>query len=222
MSQFFAAKLRTAVLWKVYELSGDRTSAERAIELYENARNIWYDMAKRAENVYKKNIAYGFDSANGHWIDRVPSFDEDIEDLKNRLKNSPIEGTEVKKTVVDKAIDLSLSKPSRPTVEIEHSPITAFQRGKPLSIVLKASNNVERVLLYYRHVNQSEYWQYTELNQKGSSFDGEIPASFTDNRFPLQYYFEIYTDTSEATLHPILDEDLANVPYYVAHSNDPS
>ncbi|MGB7393087.1 MAG: hypothetical protein WA913_01710 [Pricia sp.] len=222
LSRFFASKLRTAVLWKVYELSGDRTSAERAIELYENARNIWYDMAKRAENVYKKNIAYGFDSASGHWIDRVPSFDEDIDDLKNRLKNSPIEGTEVQKTIVDKARDLSLAKkPNRPVVEIRHSPKTAFQRGKPLSIALQASNNVERVLLYYRHVNQSEYWQYIELDQKGSSFDGEIPASFTDNRFPLQYYFEIY-GTSEATLHPMLDEDLANVPYYVAHSNEPA
>ncbi len=70
-------------------------------------------------------------------------------------------------------------------------------------------------MLYYRHVNQSERWQSVELKQNDTFYKGEIPAKYTNNRFPLQYYFEIQTSLSQATWYPALDDDLANVPYYV-------
>jgi hypothetical protein len=112
-----------------------------------------------------------------------------------------------------------MSKPGRPIVQIDHKSQEIFQPNKPLSISLETANNPERVLLHYRHVNQSEYWKSIELMKNATSFTGEIPAAFTNNRFPLQYYFEIETGHSEAILYPPLAHDLANVPYFVIHSN---
>jgi hypothetical protein len=71
------------------------------------------------------------------------------------------------------------------------------------------------VVLHYRHVNQAERWQSTDLRRDGEAFRGEIPAVYTVRRYALQYYFEIETAPSEATLFPSLDADLANVPYSV-------
>lgn len=217
MAQFFAAKMRSAVLWKIYIESGERNAAEKSIGLYEGGRNVWSEMAERAKTVYKSNISYG---PRGHWIDRIPSFDEDIADLKYRLKNEQVPLGKIQTAVVNGAIKKATSKPVRPTVQIKHVSQSFFQSNKPLYIGLEIANTPEHVFLNYRHVNQSEYWQSVELKQNKTLFEGEIPAPFTDNRFPLQYYFEIHTSPTQATLYPGLDDDLSNTPYYVVPSSD--
>ena len=91
-----------------------------------------------------------------------------------------------------------------------------FRPGEPLAIGLRCkSPTPRRVILYYRHVNQAERWQSVELKHDGSTFTGEIPAGYTAERFALQYYFEVETSPTEATLFSPLAADLANVPYYV-------
>jgi len=217
LARFFASKMRSAVLWRIYTLAGAQNAAEKSIELYQSGLDIWSEMAKRAETVYKKNISYGFNTVSGHWMDRIPSFNEDIDDMKNRLKNQPASVGNIKAEVVNEAIKKATSRPDRPIVQIDHSPQEIFQPNKPLSLSLKSTNKLERVLLHYRHLNQSEYWKFVELQQNDNLFSGEIPAAFTNNRFPLQYYFEIHTSPTQATFYPALNDDLANVPYYVSN-----
>jgi hypothetical protein len=215
MAQFFASKMRSAVLWKIYDLSGAQNAAEKSIELYENGRTIWANMAKRAETVYKKNISFGPDGTSGHWADRIPSFDEDIADMKNYISKPMVSISDVEISSVSHAISVATSKPKRPTVKVKHVPITNFDVGKPISINLETFYDYNSVILHYRHVNQSERWQLKELKSDGAGLRGEIPASFTNHRFPIQYYFEIKINDSEATLFPVLETELSNVPYYV-------
>ncbi len=215
MAQFFAAKMRSAVLWKIYIESGEPNAAEKSIELYETGITIWSKMAKRAETVYKKNISYGFPSCSGHWMDRIPSFDEDIADLKNRFKNQATQKAKIPAMVTEEAIKQAISRPVRPIVKIGHVPQEFFQESKPLLISLEIENNPEEVVLHYRHINQSKYWESLVLQKKNTFYVGEIPESYTNYRFALQYYFEIKISSSQATLFPAFDDDLANVPYYV-------
>jgi hypothetical protein len=212
LARFFAAKLRSGVLWQIYMLSGNLDTGNKAVELYADGRNVWAKMAERAKTIYKLKLSFG---PQGHWIDRIPSFDEDISDMKNLLKTPIKPTTVVKEDLVKKAISITLAEVRRPKVEGFHENKDNYEAGKPHPIEIKITNKCKRVELYYRQVNQSKRWQTNELEFDGGSFKGEIPANYTSSRFPLQYYFKIEMDSNEKVLFPAFNESLSNVPYYV-------
>jgi hypothetical protein len=214
LALFFAGKLRSAVLWRIHTLTGNRAAGDAAIARYSEGRDAWAVMAERAKGVYSSDITYG--SRRGHWLDRTASLDEDIADLRNRLATPATPANTVDPAAAERALKIALSKPARPLVAAQHTPAETYQSGQPLVITLRCgATTPRRVLLHYRHVNQAESWQSVELTRNGDSFLGEIPAAYTTKRYALQYYFEIETSPTEATLFPTLAADLANVPYYV-------
>lgn len=215
MAHFFAAKFRSSVLWRIHTLSGDKVAGEKAIAFYETGRNIWAGMAKKALGVYRTDISYG---PSGHWNDRIPSFDEDIADLKSRIKNNIVPANKFEIRLVDSAIKKVTSEPRRPTIKVAHEQTTYFEHGKPLPISLGLEEKPNKVILYYRHVNQAGRWKTEALSANGLTFSGEISSDYTNHRFPLQYYFEIELSSTLAVLHPTLIDNLATVPYYTVHS----
>src|SRR5207247_7249631 len=66
---FFSRKFRSAVLWAVYERSGDRGALTEAVRAYRAAREAWAAMAEQAKSIYAADITYG-PNANmrGHWL----------------------------------------------------------------------------------------------------------------------------------------------------------
>jgi hypothetical protein len=218
LALFFAGKLRAAVLWRIYTLTGNRAAGEAAVARYTAGRNAWAAMAERAKGVYRSDISYGNrESLRGHWLDRIPDFDADIADLRKRIATPAAPASRVDPAAAERALKTADARPVRPSITAQHTPAERFRSGEPLAIGLRCkSPTPRRVTLYYRHVNQAERWQSVELKHDGSAFTGEIPAAYTARRFALQYYFEVETSPAEATLFPPLAADLANVPYYVA------
>jgi hypothetical protein len=216
MAQFFAGKLRTAVLWRVFEKTGERAAAEKAIAVYGKAIEIWTVMAERAKSVYMPDITYGRSWTRGHWIDRIPLFEEDLADLKQRLEEAVPPKDDAKADAARRAIALATGKPTRPTVRTRHTPAGKFHSGQPLAVALECEGAASKnATLHYRHVNQAERWQSVEMKRNGDRFEGAIPGEYTSKRYPLQYYFEVATGPAEATLVPRLAADLSNFPYYV-------
>lgn len=217
MALFFAAKLRCSVLWCIYSLTGYKPAGEAAVKTYGEGIDEWKKMATRAKTVYEPNITYGRSSRlSGHWVDRIPEFDADLADLKKRLEAPKNLSSSVGTSAAEQAVNIALSKPQRPSISVEHIPGEWFQSGKPLSVVLSCKSTVpQHVTLHYRHVNQAERWQSVDMGHDGQNFKGEIPGDYTGKRYPLQYYFEVQTGTSEATMNPLLGDDLSNTPYYV-------
>jgi len=214
LALFFAGKLRSAVLWRIFTLTGHRAAGEAAIARYTQGRDAWAAMADRAKGVYVANISYG--SRRGHWLDRLPSFNEDIADLRKRLETPVAPANKIDPAAAERALKIANAKPARPSVAAQHAPAERFRSGQRLAIALRCGAATPRlVVLHYRHVNQAERWQLVELTRNGAIFEGEIPAAYTTKRYALQYYFEIETGPAEATLFPPLAADLANVPYYV-------
>lgn len=213
LAEFFAAKFRCGVIWQVYNLSGDQRAAEKAIEIYTKGQSSWVKMAERAKKVYRSDISFG---PGGHWMDRIPSFDDDLADMKSRL-NSRKSVTQDQKERVNAAIQYVSSSHLRPLVEVNHVPNENFEAGKALLIGLKIKGKPQKVIMYFRHINQAEKWKSVELRSNNQEYEGEIPAEFTSSRFPLQYYFEIKTSPTRATLFPALGKDFNEVPYYVVH-----
>lgn len=219
LALFFAGKLRSAVLWRIYAITGNHAAGDEAIARYTEGRTAWAAMAERAKGVYRSNITYGGRATlHGHWLDRIPSFDEDIADLRKRLETRTAPANKLDPAAAERALKIANAKPVRPSVSAVHTPAEWFHSGQPLAISLRVTSRTpRRMVLHYRHVNQAERWQSVELMRKGDAFQGEIPADYTARRYALQYYFEVETGPAEATLLPPLAADLANVPYYVVH-----
>lgn len=222
LALFFAGKLRSAVLWRLFTLTGNQAAGEAAIASYSEGRDAWATMAERAKDVYRPNITYGTGrSLHGHWLDRIPAFDADIADLRERLAAPVVPANKIDSAAGERALKVATAEPARPVLALQHTPKDRFHPGQPLVVTLDCgAAALHGVRLHYRHVNQAEGWQSVELVRTGTSFQGEIPATYTARRYALQYYFEIAAGPAEATLFPTLAADLANVPYYVLRRAD--
>jgi hypothetical protein len=71
------------------------------------------------------------------------------------------------------------------------------------------------IRLHYRRVNQAEAWQAVDMKPATAAWHGEVPAAYTDSKFPLQYYFEPTNEAGVSWVHPGLGSALARPPYLV-------
>src|ERR1035438_5325761 len=92
-------------------------------------------MATRAKTVYANDISYGSTPfRRGHWADRLPSIDQDVAALKERLS--------VISTVVPLNAPLSqlakqaLQPNPRPAIAAHHTPAASFHPGSDLALTI--------------------------------------------------------------------------------------
>jgi hypothetical protein len=71
------------------------------------------------------------------------------------------------------------------------------------------------VRLHYRHVNQSDAYKIVEMTQRDGRFQTKIPGEYTQSKYPLLYFFEIHDAAGRVWMHPSLNADLANQPYFI-------
>jgi hypothetical protein len=172
LGRFFGAKFRAGVLFAIYEQTHDRTALEEALKMYRAARTAWAELANRAKGVYVADVTVGEHRwLRGHWLDRLPAIDADIESVAKLLDQA-------KPGDPDPRVGMAMGRPHRLGADCKHTPPARFERGKDLKLSLD-----KHARLFYRHINQAEYWQSTN--------DMTVPGSYTDSPYPLQYYFEV-------------------------------
>lgn len=211
IGNFFGAKLRAAVLYRIHERTGDRTALADALKRYALAREIWARQAEAAKSVYMADITVGEHPwLRGNWADRLEAIDGDIGDMEKRLESAkPGEPA----PEVSRAISAAVGKPQRRIEACRHTAPPNFHpsRAVDLSIGTKASS----VRLWYRHVTQAERWQSVDMQRQGTSHHASLPAAYTNSPYPLQYYFELRSAPDVAWLYPGLGPDLMQQPYFV-------
>jgi hypothetical protein len=213
IGQFFGAKFRAGVLYRIYEKTGDRTAFEEAVNQYSKARAAWAELANRAKGVYMTDITVGeHPQLRGHWLDRLPAMDRDIAGLKEKL-NSASQNTPQPKTAA--AIKEALGKPSHALLAAGHTPPKHFTPARDLELTLTLEKKPASVSLYYRHVDQAERYQVAEMDAASQGYTAKIPGAYTDSQFPLQYYFEVRDSAERALLYPGLSANLTQQPYFV-------
>ncbi|MFC2115084.1 hypothetical protein ACFLTU_01315 [Bacteroidota bacterium] len=218
IARFFAEKMRSAVLWHLYEGSGDINSLSKAIGKYTAAREIWAVMAEEAKSIYVSDISFGeLVPLRGHWADRIPAMDEDIANMKEVLANANAKGISADKTeMISEAIRTVDTPPQRLIANCSHTPADLFKPGEPMKIEMSLEEGkATEVNLYYRHVNQAVNWQVIRMKKKGKNYQAVIPDQYTETRYPMEYYFAIDMGKAGIAIYPGLDENLANMPYYV-------
>ncbi len=218
LGRFFAAKLRSGVLFEIYQHTGNPEAGKLALAQYKKAREAWATMAARANSVYRPDITYGdIPQRRGHWSDRLPGIDKDIAAMQDKLQTPPTPAGPAQN--IEGAIRSAAGKPNRPSVRCTHAPPTSFHPGQPLSLSLlvpgiTAHDAPNAVHLYYRHVNQAERWVSAEMQRGHDGYSAAIPGDYTNSVYPLQYYFELQRGADAAWLYPAFNATLSNQPYY--------
>ncbi len=213
LGTFFGAKLRSGVLYRIYEQTRNRRALDEALNQYRTARSAWLKLANRAKGVYVADITVGERKhLRGHWLDRVPAIDSDIAAMEKKMSEATDNQAD---EAVAKAIAEALSKPRRSQVALRHNPPQRFSPGQPLEIEAILEQRQSTVRLYYRHVTHAERYEMIEMQGRNNRLNATIPGTYTDSPYPLQYYFEIQTGTVAAVLHPSFGTNLTNQPYFV-------
>jgi hypothetical protein len=218
LGRFFAAKIRSAVLFEVFQQTGDARAGALALARYKAARQAWATMAARAATIYRPDITYGrIPMRRGDWSDRLPSIDTDLDAMAKKVKAAPA-SAEAQPRVAE-AIAAATGRPARRSVHCAHTPPAAFHPGEALALRLQAprppaADAPAAAYLYYRHVDQAERWSRMEMRAVQGGFAAAIPAGYTQSAFPLEYYFELQAEDGAAWLYPAFNSTLSNQPYY--------
>jgi hypothetical protein len=221
LGTFFAHKLRSAVLFEIFEQAGNLDAAKLALLQYQKARDAWTTMATRASRVYLADVSYGnIPKRRGHWSDRLPGIDTDLAAMETKVQSTPA-ASGFGGGVVD-AIRVSTDRPIRPYLPYAHTPPDNFHPGQPLSLSLEISPSADSSMLssvrfYCRHVNQAERWSSIETSRENKHYIGTIPAEYTRSDYPLQYYFELEDGKNSAWLYPGFNKTLSNQPYFAVY-----
>jgi hypothetical protein len=219
LGRFFAKKLRSAMLWEIWQKTNDADVGAQAIARYKEARDTWGAMAAHAVEVYRPDIGYGrIPMRRGCWMDRLPAINADIAAMQAKVASSSADSANQLPPEAQRAVQYAIGRPSRPLVAVTHTPAESFISGAPLDVVLEmgkgAASDELTVRLRYRHVDQAERWQWLEMDRGEKSYKGSIPSDYTHSAFPLEYFFELKRG-GDAWMHPGFDATLSNQPYFV-------
>ena len=214
LGRFFASKFRgRRLLYRIYQQTGDRTALEESVNAYRKARASWAELSNGARGVYLSDITVGeLPQLHGHWLDRLPALDQDIDALAVQLAQAKYADADPQ---VRAAIQEVLGRPSRRPIAANHTPPTRFHPGQPLDLELSMEQPASSVHLFYRHVTHAERFENVAMLQHDHRFSGAIPAAYTGSAYPLQYYFEVRGHAGRASLFPGFAAELNNQPYYV-------
>ena len=216
LGRFFAAKFRSAVLYAIYEQSGDYIAIEQALKAYGRAREIWAKFAGEAKDVYVHDMTFGpLPHQRGHWMDRLPAIDADVEAMAQKLMT--VESKGIQSASVRSAIQEATGRPQRNSFPCVHTPPARYVPQEPLEISfsIKGTERSISALLYYRHVNQAERYKTVEMQQQNGGYRAAIPGTYANGKYSLQYYFELKQGPEKVWLYPGFTADLANQPYFV-------
>ncbi len=216
LGAFFAGKLRAAVWYEVFALTGDTEASRRALDAYRVARDAWSDVVTSA-SVYVDDLTFGPEQRlRGHWKDRLAASEDDLRDMEERA-------AAVGSGTSDAAlIERFLAATARPAnAVVVHDPPETFEPGQALGITMQLMNAPgARVELRFRPMNQALAMSSERMRRTGDVFAGQIPGEATDGVFPLSYAFVVH-EGGRAWRHPGIGADLATQPYFVvrrAHS----
>ncbi|WP_274650836.1 hypothetical protein [Paenibacillus humicola] len=233
LGRFFAHKLRAGILYALFERTGGRELLEEARSEYRSALGHWKRIVAMTVDVYRENITFGYvPYMRGHWSDRTAAIEEDIAAMErvleaaDRVLTPQVQeaasvqagtGSTAAGVPVTAAAVMKAGSPDAARPEIVHTPPVSFRRGEPVRLSAAPDGDAGglRVLLHYRHAEQSEAWRQAEMERQGAAFAAEIPAEYTGAPYPLVYFFELKDASGRAWLAPGFDDTLSGQPYYV-------
>lgn len=213
LGRFFAAKLRAGVLYAQYEATNDRGTLQAAIGLYQQARASWAKIVTRSHGVYATDLSISDRfTERGDWASHLKPIDDDIAAMAAKVESAAAE------TNPHFSMAMQAMSVTRDPLPVQHTPPASFTRGSAVELLAAVREGLTKATLWYRHVNAAERWTGAEMTSTADGWRAEIPATYTDSPYPLQYYFEFRAAPERAWLWPGFDDKLLNQPYVVVRS----
>jgi len=207
------------VAYAFYHKTGDRAAIREALKRYRASRDAWAKLSEAAKGAYVSDITFGPNSVlRGHWADRLQAIDQDLSDMEAESKKEPASrdsSAPVWAAAIARPGFAAVPRQSNP--RCEHLPPASVHPGKPLplEISVEAGYQLASATLHYRHVDQSDEYRVVEMSADGGRCRAVIPGEYTDSPYPLLYYFVLRDPRGAAWLHPGLNAELANQPYFL-------
>jgi hypothetical protein len=216
IGRFFASKLRAAVAYALFKRTGEAMRLREAVQQYAAARSAWAEAIDHAR-VYCADITVGREPwQRGHWTDRLEGIDIDLADMDAKWQRVCESQNAREASATTPLANLDEAPPS---LDYAHVPPGYFEPGRPVAIELGVRSTAEdlpiSVRLHYRHVNQAESYRVVAMPGGHGAYSATIPGDYTDSAYPLQYFFEMRSGSTQAWLYPGLSQDLANQPYLI-------
>ena len=211
LARYHSARLLGGVAYNLYKMSGDLAAFDEAIEQEKRAIQAWSDMVEGAGDVYSPVTIFLPPGRPWptHWKQALGWLNDAYAQLLDERKAAT--GNSGVKHVAVPAFDPTAKFPTATLL-----PAAPAVVGSPVSVTARvaASNGVQWVRLRYRHLNQQEDYETTEMQlQPGSGlYTGTIPAAFVDPKWNLQYFVEVVDRTGLGRQFPDLDVE---TPYVV-------
>lgn len=224
LGTFFACKLRSAVMFEIFDASANQEAGRQAVAHYQRARDAWAEMAERARAVYLADVSYGsVPKRSGHWSDRLPGIDADLMAMKTRVVANLADRLP-HGTTSDEIWPLS-GHEHKALVDCAHKAPSSFTPGEALVLSLAVFGGTQRpatrtVRLCYRHVTQAERWRAVDANAADGVYRAVIPAEYTEGDYSLEYYFELDDNAGNAWIYPGFNKRLSNQPYFVLETRN--
>ncbi len=209
LARFFAGKNRAGLSYALYERTQEPGHLAAAVAAYQVARDAFAQVVDATTGVYRPDVTFGNRlSEHGHWADRLPGVDSDLEALKAEAEQA---GAGPGSAVINPP---PRSRSSRP--EASHTAPGTFARGAELPLEISLAGPFDGgVTLHYRHLNQGEDYVVTEMARNCQTYLASVPGAYTDSAYPLSYFFTVRDSAGDAWIVPGLDQTLANQPYHV-------
>jgi len=195
LAQYHAEKAMAAMHLAFFQVTGDSSRLQPARDRMQNALSAWTRIVEATDGVYHDNLVFGHSEGSkrsrgghhhsGHWKDRLPEIEADVECLRELLyKHQPVAGRYKRFPAESPLQNLPL---------VAHEPLESVIAGKDLAVRASVTSRrpIKLVRLHFRPLDQTVDWEHVDMRSSGDHFEALVPGEKIEPRWDFMYCFEI-------------------------------
>ena len=218
---YHSGRLKAAVNYNLYDLTGDLASFDDAIAWETNAVDSYGQLVKAAGDVYNSWLDFGSNRAlfPGHWKDEHEILQRELEEIST--KRTTAEVSEVNQDHLErirtfhKRLQQSDSYDQEPPMADIYRVSTA-NTGSAIKVTARVwdPSGIQSVVLRYRRVSQFEDYQSAPMvyNNESDSYQAQIPSAYTDGIYDVMYFIEATDKMGNGRMYPDMELE---TPYVI-------
>lgn len=226
---YFARLFVAAVAYELYDVTGSTGYLGSAVQALKSAIDVWREVADALDDLYVEDLAFGeVAEGRGDWRLRLPEMEEELAQLRSDLGVFGGQAGQVAQP--ERAEMFTLSTSRLPDTLERRLPVppgkleAALLSGGPCGLKVRlrldgswvVQNDIEAVCLHYRHVNQLEVYEVTQMVSRGEGvFEATVPAEYLADEYPIQYFCEVRSGDQRRARLPSLGPGFDSQPYRV-------
>jgi len=201
------------VNYSLYKQAGDLAAFDEGIADERQAVQAWHELVAAAGDFYIDEMWFGTTGRGfpHHWKDELKTLDSELDGLLAE-RQSATAGTNGRAV----RIPARDSNPRMPVVTFVQRPPAPAVPGRDYVVQVQATapEGLKWIHLRYRHVNQKEDYQTTDMAPEAQTgrYAASIPAAFIDPHWDLMYFVEVVDRKGNGRIYPDLEVE---TPYLV-------